>query len=154
VSGDQLYTVAGGNRVLQNMAFTHQKFCSADECSTGNIPDVSAECDIVYTHVFYHIYSPGVSSGTVMYFQDMEKLSLNEKYEMHSTLSSLIDNIIIHIGVLQEFLKKSDVIIVQFLGAIHASHILCITEQCYVNYQWLRHGRQHLEYSRPLQRTV
>jgi hypothetical protein len=54
-----------------------------------------------------------------MYFQDMGKLSLNEKYEMHSTLSSLIANIIIHTGVLQEFLKQSDVIIVHltsFLG--------------------------------------
>jgi hypothetical protein len=51
-----------------------------------------------------------VSSVTVMYFQDMVKLSFNEKYEMQSTLSSLIANII-HTGVLQENLKQSDVII-------------------------------------------
>jgi len=50
----KLYSVAGDKRVLQNMAFTHQKLC------TGNIPDISAECDIVYTYVFYHIHSPGV----------------------------------------------------------------------------------------------
>jgi len=55
-----LYSVASGNRVLQNMALTHQKFCSEDECSTGDIPDVSAEFDIVYTYVFYDIHSPGV----------------------------------------------------------------------------------------------
>jgi hypothetical protein len=48
----KVYSAAGGNRVLQNTAFTHQKFCSEDECSTGNIPDVSAECDIVYIYVF------------------------------------------------------------------------------------------------------
>jgi hypothetical protein len=51
----KLYSVAGGNRVLQNMAFTHQKFCPEDECSTGNIPDVSAECDIVYFMIFINL---------------------------------------------------------------------------------------------------
>jgi len=56
----KLYSVAGGNRVLQNMAFTHQTLCSEDECSTGSIPDISAECDIVYTYVFNHIHSTGV----------------------------------------------------------------------------------------------
>jgi hypothetical protein len=66
-----------------------------------------------------------VSSGTVMYFQDIVKLSFNEKYEMHSPLSSLIANII-HTAVLQEFLKQSDVIIShlrtflgQFMQVIH-----------------------------------
>jgi len=45
-----------------------------------------------------------------MYFQDMVELPLNEKYEMQSPLSSLIAYIL-HIGVLKEYLKQSDVII-------------------------------------------
>ena len=60
-----------------------------------------------------------------MYFQDMVKLPLNEKYEMRSPLSSLIAYII-HIGVLKEYLKQSDVIIShlrtflgQFMQVIH-----------------------------------
>ena len=45
-----------------------------------------------------------------MYFQDMVKLSFNEKYKMQSTLNLLIANII-HTGVLQGNLKQSDVFI-------------------------------------------
>jgi len=37
-------------------------------------------------------------------------MSLNEKYKMQSTFICLIANII-HTGILQEFLKQSDVII-------------------------------------------
>ena len=61
----------------------------------------------------------------MIYFQGMVKLPLIAKYEMQSPLSLLIANII-HIGVLKEFLKQSDVIIShlrtcsgQFMQVIH-----------------------------------
>jgi hypothetical protein len=56
----KFYSVVGGNTVLQDMAFTQQKFCSEDECGTGSIPDICAECDTVYTYVFCYIHSHGV----------------------------------------------------------------------------------------------